>query len=127
MKTYFTKQEALERIIEMLEGGYDYYYQDLHNEVFNTDYYIIYRDEAKQALNQYGVFEAIERVQEFEETMFGYVESDFFSPERIANVLWYIIGDEVIAEIEPLQELVGKLATQQNNQLIINWINENLL
>lgn len=125
MKQYFTKKEALERIIETLGGGYDDYYQDLHNEVFNTDYYIIYRDEAKQALNQYGVFEAIEEVQEFEESMFGYVESDL-RPERIANILWYIIGDEVISEIQPLQNLLDEYATEENNQLIINWINENL-
>ena len=39
-QTYFTKNEALEDIKEILES-YNGYYCDLHNEVFNTDYYII--------------------------------------------------------------------------------------
>ena len=39
-QTYFTKNEALEDIKEVLKF-YSGYYSDLHNETFNTDYYII--------------------------------------------------------------------------------------
>jgi len=42
------RQEAKERIIECLKNGYTGYYCDLHNEVFNTDYYIIGIYEAKK-------------------------------------------------------------------------------
>ena len=40
-KKYFTKNEALEDIKNTLES-YNGCYYDLHDEVFNTDYYIIY-------------------------------------------------------------------------------------
>ncbi len=60
------KEEAIEAIIEALENGFDGYYCDLHNEVFNTDYYIIGTYKAKEALREYDVFEAIDLVQNYE-------------------------------------------------------------
>ena len=42
------KEQAIVDIIETLENGFDGYYCDLHNEVFNTDYYIIGTDKAKK-------------------------------------------------------------------------------
>ena len=53
-------------IIEALQDGYSGYYGDLHNEIFNTDYYIIGTYQAKQALSEYGIFDAIEKVQTYE-------------------------------------------------------------
>jgi len=47
------REEARGAIIEALESGYSGYYCDLHNEVFNTDYYIIGTYRAKEALNEY--------------------------------------------------------------------------
>ena len=46
------REEARAAIIEALENGYTGYYCDLHNEVFNTDYYIIGTYKAKQALSE---------------------------------------------------------------------------
>lgn len=48
MNKYFTRKEAIEDIIEVLENGYSGYYFDLHNKVFDTDYYIIGTAEAKK-------------------------------------------------------------------------------
>ena len=90
------RQEAKERIIECLENGYTGYYCDLHNEVFNTDYYIIGIYEAKKALEEYDVFEAIEKVQTYEEDNFGEIFTDLSDPEKLINMLFYIIGEEVI-------------------------------
>lgn len=98
-KTYFTKVEALEDIKNVLENGYDGYGCDLHNEVFNTDYYIIGTNRAKKALEQYGVFEAIEEVQEYEVSNFGEKFTDVSNPEKLANMLYYVIGEKAIAEI----------------------------
>ena len=42
------REQAREAIIEALEDGYSGYYWDLHDEVFNTDYYTIWTDEAKR-------------------------------------------------------------------------------
>lgn len=95
-KTYFTKEEALSDIKNTLENGYSGYGCDLHHEVFNTDYYIIGTYEAKQALTQYGVFEAIEEIQDYEKDHFGEVHTDLSNPEKIANMLYYIKGEEAI-------------------------------
>jgi len=98
-KQYFTTTEALEDILDVLESGYDGSMDDLHNEVFNTGYYIIGTYQAKQALTEYGVFEAIEKVQEYEDNAFGELYTDVSDPEKLANMLYYIIGEEVINDL----------------------------
>ena len=64
MKT-FSKKEIIEDIIEYLENTGGVYGCDLHSEVFNTDYYIIGTYKAKEALESYGVFNAINKVQTY--------------------------------------------------------------
>ena len=99
-KQYFTTTEALEDILDVLESGYDVSMEDLHHEVFNTDYYIIGTPTAKQALTEYGVFDAIEKVQGYEESHFDKVITDLSDPEKLANMLYYIIGEEIINDLE---------------------------
>lgn len=98
-KTYFTKKEALQDIIEVLENGYDCYFSELHHEVFNTDYYIIGTYEAEKALEQYGVFNAIREVRQYELDVFGELYTDISNPEKLANMLYYVIGEEVFYDI----------------------------
>ena len=93
------RKEARAAIIEALQNGYDGYYCDLHNEVFNTGYYIIGTYEAKKALEEYGVFDAIAKVQEYEENNFGEIYTDLSDPEKLINMLYYIIGEEVMFEM----------------------------
>ena len=126
-KKYFTRNEALEDIKETLES-YNGYYSDLHNETFNTDYYIIGTYKAEQALEQYGVFEAIRKIREYENDNFGEVFTDLSNPEKVANMLYYIIGEEAIQELYEYSETLSKdendFATAENNELIIQDINE---
>ena len=93
------RSQAREAIIETLKDGYSGYYCDLHNEVFNTDYYIIGTYQAKEDLKEYDVFEAIEKVQEYEQDNFGEVTTDLSNPEKLINMLYYIIGEEVLSEM----------------------------
>ncbi len=93
------REQAKEEIIKALTDGYSGYYCDLHNEVFNTDYYIIGTHQAKEALKEYDVFEAIEKVQAYEKDNFGEVNTDISDPEKLINMLYYIIGEEVLFEI----------------------------
>lgn len=121
---YFTASEALEQIVNTLEY-FDSYYCDLHNEVFNTDYYFIYTDEAEKALENYGVFKAIHAIQDYEKFNFGEVYTDLSDPVKIANMLWYIVGDEVINELFNLDEfadLWNEDATPENNKKLIDFI-----
>ena len=126
-KTYFTKNEALEDIKEVLKF-YSGNYSDLHNETFNTDYYIIGTYEAEQALEQYGTFEAIRKIQEYENDNFGEVLTDLSDPEKIANMLYYIIGNEAINDLyeysETFSENENDSANAENNDQIIQDINE---
>lgn len=57
------KEQAREEIIDCLKDDYSGYYSELHHEVFNTDYYIIGTRMAEEALEEYGVFDAIRKVQ----------------------------------------------------------------
>ena len=116
------KQEAIEAIIEALEDGYSGYYCDLHNEVFNTDYYIIGTYEAKEALREYDVFDAIELVQTYEKNNFGEVYTELSDPEKLINMVYYVIGEEVISEmyeIEAFNENWNNVADDETNAAIV--------
>ena len=119
------KAEAVNDIIETLENGYSGYYCDLHNEVFNTDYYIIGTYQAKKVLNEYDVFEAIEVVQDYEKSNFGEIYTDISNPEKLVNMLYYIIGEEVIFEVdEVIDEFWNEEANEENNKIIIEALKE---
>jgi len=126
MKTEETKrelkEEARERIVEML-NCYNGYYCDLHNEVFNTDYYIIGNYEAKRFLESFGVFEAIDIVMEYEKDNFGEIVTDISNPEKLANMLFYVIGADVILEmttdIKLFDDNWNERATEKTNRAII--------
>ena len=103
------------------------YYCDLHNEVFNTDYYIIGTYQAKEALRVYDVFEAIELVQNYEKEQFGEVYTDLSNPEKLINMVYYIIGDEVICEmydIKAFNDGWNEQADEETNGKIIKALKE---
>ena len=123
------REEARAAIIEALEDGYTGYYCDLHHEVFNTDYYIVGTYEAKEALNEYGVWDAIEKVQTYEKDNFGEVYTDLSNPEKLVNMLYYIIGEEVLYEmmdgIEAWEENWNNIATDETNTAILKEVKYN--
>ena len=92
---YDMKVDAVNAIIDCLECGYDGYYCDLHNEVFNKDYYVTGTAEAKNILGGY-VFDAIGRIYTYEIDTFGEVFTDLSDPVKIVNMLYYIIGEEIM-------------------------------
>lgn len=116
------KQEAIADIIEALENGYDGYYCDLHNEVFNIDYYVIGTYRAKEILREYDVFDAIDLVQTYEKEQFGEICTDLSNPEKLLNMVYYIIGDEVIYEMYEIAEFNdgwNEYADEETNAIII--------
>ena len=122
------REEARAAIIEALRDGYSGYYCDLHNEVFNTDYYIIGTYQAEEALKEYGVFKAIEKVQTYEKENFGEVYTDLSNPEKLINMLFYIIGEEVLYEmmdgIEAWNNNWNNQADEETNAEILKAIEE---
>jgi hypothetical protein len=121
------KQEAIEAIIEALENGFDGYYCDLHNEVFNTDYYIIGTHQAKEALREYDVLDAIDLVRTYEKEQFGEVYTDLSDAEKLLNMVYYIIGDEVIGEMYDINAFDANWnnrADEETNAAIIKALKE---
>mgnify|MGYP000885823160 CR=1 FL=1 len=120
------REQAREAIIEALRDGYSGYYCDLHNEVFNTGYYIIGTYQAKEALEEYDVFDAIEKVQTYEKENFGNVYTDLSNPEKLINMLYYIIGEEVLNEmmdgVEAWEDNWNNRATDEINALILKEV-----
>ncbi len=121
------REEARMDIIEALKNGYSGYYCDLHNEVFNTGYYVVGTYEAKKALEEYGVFDAIERVQTYEKENFGEVYTDLSDPEKLINMLYYIIGEEVLWEMlddsETWNRYWNHRADEETNMAILEELN----
>lgn len=102
-QTKFNKQ-VIEQGIDKLENIQPGVYGcDLHNELYNTDYFIIGRKEAKDFLNKVGAFDAIEMIVDYETDNFGKVTTDISDAEKVANMYAYIIGEEVLQESETLR------------------------
>lgn len=75
--------------------------QELHNEAFNIDYYLIGRYACERwlldgELNQ--TFEVIEFIKEYEEMNFGELYTDLSNPEKVVNMYVYIIGEEIVCD-----------------------------
>lgn len=105
MKKYFTRYEVLEDITDYLEYDTDIYTDDLLHEVFNTDFYISGISESKKALEQFGVFEAFEIVEDYERSNYGELYTRMSDPHAVANMLYYIKADEIFYdEIYPIIE-----------------------
>lgn len=94
---YEFEQEAREAIYNALKEGYSGYLCDLHNEVFNTDYYEVYTSRAKDWFDNFedDVFSVIAEVVNYETSNFGDVNTDISNPCAVLNMFWYIIGEEV--------------------------------
>lgn len=118
------RREAIQDIIETLENGYSGYYSDLHQEVFNTDYYIIGTYRAREALKEYDVFDAIDIVYEYEESNFGECYIDLSDPEKLINMLYYIIGEDILNEAYEIFDNVGQVADDETNERIVCQMKE---
>ena len=123
-------EDARAAIIEALTGGeYSGYYCDLHDHVFNEDYHYCYTSEAEDDLNEIGVFNAISVIVKYETEEFGVVNTDFTNPCNVANMLYYIVGEEVLYDLfdecELWDEVRDDEATEETNKALIQWLKEN--
>lgn len=121
--------EARAKIIEVLENGYDGYLCDLHNAVFNEKCYFCYTDEAKNELENYNVFDIISMIVEYEKDNFGEISTDFSNPCQVGNMLWYIVGEEVLNDMfdgcEEFDELWNSELTEEECKALLQWLKDN--
>jgi hypothetical protein len=88
---------------------------DLHNEIYNQDYFIIGSYKAEQWLSKHvGIFQAIGAVREYERDNFGEVYTDLTEPEKILNMLVYIAGAEILAESKTLSMAWNRMLTEED-------------
>ena len=101
----YKKNEIKEHIIEEL-NNYSWTeiidikddFSELHNELFNIDYYLIGYYQCEKWLNN-RTFDAISYIQEYEKDNFGECYTDFTSSEKVVNMYVYIIGEEILSEL----------------------------
>lgn len=72
--------------------------------LYNEDYFIIGTAKAIEFLDDYGTFNAIGKVQNYERENFGDITTDLTDPEKIAGMLAYVEGEEALGESETLRE-----------------------
>ena len=123
-------EEAKAAIIEALtDGEYSGYYCDLHCELFNMETKYDYRSEAEDDLNAIGVFNAIGVIVKYEKEEFGEVNTDFTNPCNVANMLYYIVGDEILCDLfdgcELWDEVWNDEATEETNEALVQWLKDN--
>ena len=122
--------DAKAAIIEaLIDEEYSGYYCDLHNCLFNEDYHYCYTSEAEDDLNAIGVFNAISVIVKYETEEFGVVNTDFTNPFNVANMLYYIVGEEVLYDLfdecELWDEVRDDEATEETNKALAQWLKEN--
>ena len=131
MNELYTEMEkdALNDIINTLQDGYTGWYADLHHEVFNTEYYVYDNETAKDILGD-NVYDAIGRIYEYEKDNFGEIYTDLSDPKKIVNMLYYIIGEELMLQMgifeEPFMDDWNIEADAKTNEKIIARCKEEL-
>ena len=92
------KQDVKNYIIDQLNDdvGLNEHISDLHHYLLNEDYFIIGYYKAEQWLKKDSIFNAIEIIKNYENDNFGQVSTDLSSSENVANMLAYILGEEIL-------------------------------
>lgn len=115
-----TGELFLDRLPEAV-GQYGF---DLHDYLFKEDLAFIYNDEAESAVDSVNVWSAIRLVYKYELACFGrtYTEID---PCKIANMLVYIYGEFLLAQVEHLQgEAWGRELTAEDLDIIAEQLEQ---
>jgi hypothetical protein len=92
---------------------------ELHHHLCNEDYFIIGTYKAKQFLGD-SAFEAIEYIKEYELDNFGTVSTKLDDPERVVNMLAYIIGEEILRTSDHLNDKWNSRLDFEDAEIISN-------
>lgn len=97
----YTKLELLEHMLATAEECADI--EELHFHAFNESMYIIGHYQCEVWLNEHDVtaFDAIEKIIEWENEIFGEVtlKPEDINPERVTNLYVYVLGEELCNEV----------------------------
>ena len=115
MKTFETicnelnkkNDEIFENVCEILderltEEAVGQYGCDLHNYLFNEEQAFTWNNEAESAVDSVNVWSAIRLAHKYEKDYLGEISTEI-EPCKIANMLTYIYGEFLLAQVEHLQ------------------------
>lgn len=116
------QQELIQHAIDGLKDrGTGKYACDVHQTLFNEDYYIIGSYKAEKWLSyNIGMLAAIEAIKEYEQSNFGEITTDLSEAEQVLNMLVYIAGDELLSESETLNKKWNEKLTDEDIEQIIS-------
>jgi len=100
----YTKELSNEMVNAIIEHGLDNLEGieegqeacELHNALYNMDYFIIGYYQAEQFLKDH-LFAVAGIIQQYENDNFGEVTTDLSCSEKVANMLAYIVGEELLS------------------------------
>jgi len=101
------KQDVKDYLVQQLQDdvGLDNDINDLHHYLINEDYFLIGYYNCRKWLEKESVFKAIEKIKDYEQSNFGEVTTDFSDEEKTANMLAYVLADEILNENNTYQLL----------------------
>jgi len=78
---------------------------ELHQKLFNSEHYFVYTYDCNNFINSQfdNAFNAIDIVKDYEERNFGSFNTHI-TPFRIANMLIYIIGEDLIYNVLNIED-----------------------
>ena len=123
-------KRTAELVEDRLVDAVGVYGCDLHNFIFNEEEAFVYTNKAESAVDSVGVWSAIRLVQKYEKDYFG--ESTIeIEPCKIANMLVYIYGEFLLAQVEVLSgKMRDRKLTESDIKKIARalrkWAKENL-
>lgn len=126
-KIFSAMGEMFNVSIEFAEGVYGC---DLHSQLFNSEEIFIHDNEAEEACDSVGTWNAIRLVRTYEKDNFGEVSSEV-EPCKVANRLVYIYGEYLINQIAYLQgDKWNEELTEEDLSIVVEqvekWLELNL-
>lgn len=114
------EQEIQQYIIDNVGNYIDQPVSELHNNLFNTDYWVYGRYQAEQEILKHTtVFDAIGTIQEYENDNFGEVTTDLAEAERVCNMLVYILGELALNDVRVISDNWDEELTEEIAAAII--------
>ena len=72
---------------------------DLHDQIYNSDFFYVWIEDAERVTNESGVWACISVVRDYELDAFGEVMTDLSDVFSVANNVLYIFGEALMNEI----------------------------
>lgn len=117
-------QRTGELFLDRLPEAAGQYGCDLHNFLFNEEEAFIYNNEAETACDSVNTWSAIRLVRQYEMDNFGETYTKL-EPCKIANMLVYIYGEFLLAQVEHLQgEVWDRELTSEDLEIIAEQLEQ---